>query len=336
MLAVVVEQPNEVQVREIPTPHAGRGEVVIQVGACGICGTDVHVIEGEYPPTVFPIVIGHEFGGTVVEVGPGVTSVKVGDRVGVDPALPCGGCYFCQKGMGNLCEAWLGAGVAGTNGGFAEYAVLPTRILHPLPAGMSDAAAGLIEPVACVVRGFHRLAPLVGETYLIFGAGPMGLLQAQVARFNGASEVAIIDINESRLDLAKNGLGFTTVATSLDQLRDRFPRGFDNVIEATGVPAVAEVAIEGVKRRGKLLQFGVCPPGSKVAYDPYKIYSEEITIMGSISLLNSYGPAIDIIQAGAIDVPKMVSHTFPLERFEEALAVASSGQGMKVQVGGRA
>ncbi|MFM9106910.1 MAG: zinc-dependent alcohol dehydrogenase family protein [Chloroflexota bacterium] len=334
MLAVVVEKPHEVAVREIATPHAGPGEVVVRVGACGICGTDLHVIEGEFPPTVYPIVIGHEFGGVVTEVGPGVAGIAEGDRVGVEPTLNCGACYFCQRGMGNLCERWSAVGVAGANGGFAEYAVLPARTIYPLPDGMSDAAAGLIEPVSCVVRGFHRLAPLVGETCLVYGAGPMGLLNAQVARFSGASEVALIDINESRLERARRDFGFATVAASFDDLRDRFPRGFDNVIEATGVTRVAEQAIEAVKRRGKLLQFGVCPPGEKAAFDVYRIYNEEITILGTMAVLNSYGPAIDIIQAGAIDVDRMVSHTFPLSRFGDALEVARGGHGMKVQVGG--
>lgn len=335
MLAVVVEAPHEFGVRTLPDPSAGPGEVVIKVGACGVCGTDLHVIEGEFPPTKYPIVIGHEFGGEVVEVGPGVTGVEVGDRVGVDPTLNCGACYFCQRGMGNLCENWNGIGVARTNGGFAEYVVLPARTVYPLPPGISDASAGLIEPISCVVRGFHRLSPQVGESYLVYGAGPMGLMNAQVARFNGASMVAIIDINESRLQRAKDVFGFEHVATSLEELRDAAPRGFDNVIEATGVTKVAEMAIDGVKRRGKLLLFGVCPPGEKAAYDAFKIYNEEITILGTMAVLNSYGPAIDILAAGAVDAERMVTHTFALDRFEDALGVVREGAGLKVQVGGR-
>lgn len=335
MLAVVVEAPHEFGVRTLPDPSAGPGEVVIKVGACGVCGTDLHVIEGEFPPTKYPIVIGHEFGGEVVEVGPGVTGVAVGDRVGVDPTLNCGACYFCQRGMGNLCENWNGIGVARTNGGFAEYVVLPARTVYPLPPGISDASAGLIEPISCVVRGFHRLSPQVGESYLVYGAGPMGLMNAQVARFNGASMVAIIDINESRLQRAKDVFGFEHVATSLEELRDAAPRGFDNVIEATGVTKVAEMAIDGVKRRGKLLLFGVCPPGEKAAYDAFKIYNEEITILGTMAVLNSYGPAIDILAAGAVDAERMVTHTFALDRFEDALGVVREGAGLKVQVGGR-
>jgi 2-desacetyl-2-hydroxyethyl bacteriochlorophyllide A dehydrogenase len=334
MLAVVVDAPHEYGVRDLPDSVAGPGEVVVKVGACGICGTDVHVIEGEFPPTRYPIVIGHEFGGEVVEVGAGVVGVRVGDRVGVDPTLNCGACYFCQRGMGNLCENWNGVGVARTNGGFAEYVVLPARTVYPLPAGMSDAAAGLIEPISCVVRGFHRLSPQVGESYLIYGAGPMGLMNAQVARFNGASLVAIIDINESRLQRAKDVFGFEHVATNLEALREVAPRGFDNVIEATGVTKVAEMAIDGVKRRGKLLLFGVCPPGEKAAYDAFRIYNEEITILGTMAVLNSYGPAIDILAAGAVDAEKMVTHSFELPRFDEALGVVRSGAGLKVQVTG--
>ena len=335
MLAVVVEKPHEVEVRDIPRPEVGPNEALVRVGACGICGTDVHVIEGEFPPTKYPIVIGHEFGGEVVEVGRDVVGFKPGDRVGVDPTLNCGECYFCQRGMGNLCENWNGIGVARTNGGFAEYVVVPARVLYPIPPTMTWAEAALIEPVSCVVRGFHRLSPQVGESYLVYGAGPMGLLNAQVARFNGASTVAIVDINQSRLDRARDVFGFEHLATSFEALHDLAPRGFDNVIEATGVTKVAEMAINAVKRRGKLLLFGVCPPGQKAAYDAFKIYNEELTILGTMAVLNSYGPAIDVISAGAIKAKEMVTHSFPLEEFDEAMAVVRSGTGLKVQVGGR-
>jgi threonine dehydrogenase-like Zn-dependent dehydrogenase len=226
--------------------------------------------------------------------------------------------------------------VAHHPGGFAEYVSVPERVVYPIPADMSMKAAALIEPVSCVVRGFHRLDPQPGETYLIYGAGPMGLLNAQVARYNGASLVALLDINQSRLDRARDEFGFDHVATSLEEFRPIAPRGFDNVIEATGVTRVAEGAIDAVKRRGKLLLFGVCPPGEKASYDAFKIYNEEITILGSMAVLNSYGPAIDIIASGAIDTERMVTDTFPLEEFPEAVAHVRSGKGLKVQVAGTA
>lgn len=336
MKAVMVAGPGVVEVVDRPMPEPGAGDVLVQVAACGICGTDLHIIDGEFPPARFPLNIGHEFGGTVVAVGENVRSVRAGDRVGIEPTLNCGACYFCQQGLGNLCENLGAVGLTHPHGGMAEFAVVPARTAYPLPDAMSMQAAALIEPVSCVVRGFHRLHPQVGESYLIYGAGPMGLLNAQVARFNGASLVALIDINPDRLRRAHDDFGFTHVAQSFAEFREVAPRGFDYVIEATGVTKVAELAINAVKRHGSLLLFGVCPPGERAAFDPYRIFDEEITILGSRAVLNSFQPAIDLLAAGAIDVDAMVSDSYPLEAFPEALARVRSGQGMKVQVGGLA
>lgn len=330
MRAVIVEEPGKVRVDQVPDPEFEPKDVVIKVGACGICGTDIHIIDGEFPPTKYPIIPGHEFGGTVVAVGEDVTGVKVGDRVGVDPTLNCGECYFCQRGMGNLCERWNAVGVTKT-GGFAECVAVPERTVYPLPEGMSFAEAALIEPVSCVVHGFHMLQPRVGDSYLIYGAGPMGLQNAQLARFNGARVVAIVDINPGRLEIARS-FGFDVAGTSLDEVRHVAPRGFDNVIEATGKTKVAERAIDAVIRRGKLLLFGVCPPGETAAYDAFKIYNQEITILGTMAVINSYGPAIDVISAGAVDAKKMVTHTFPIAQFAEAVDLVRQGGGLKVQI----
>jgi len=331
MKAIMVEKPGVVRLQDVPEPEVGPKEVLITVGVCGICGTDLHIIDGEFPPTVYPIVPGHEFGGTVAAVGPEVVDFHVGDRVGVDPTLNCGECYFCQRGKGNLCERWNAVGVGNHSGGFAERVSVPERSVYHLPEGMSFAAAALIEPVSCVVHGFHLLKPTIGESYLIYGAGPMGLQNAQLARYYGASDVAIIDINPKRQEIARD-FGFTTVGSSLDDVKSRAPRGFDNVIEATGKTKVAEIAINAVIRGGKLLIFGVCPPEEKAGYDVFKIYNDEITIVGSMAVLQSYGPAISVLQAGALDVEKMVTDTFPLDQFEDAVTKMRTGAGLKIQI----
>ena len=331
MKAVIVEKPGEVRVDEVPDPEVGPKDVLVKVGACGICGTDIHIIDGEFPPTQYPIIPGHEFGGEVIAVGEQVVGIKVGDRVGVDPTLNCGECYFCQRGQGNLCERWNAVGVGRHPGGFAECVAVPERTVYPLPAGMSDAAAALVEPISCVVHGFDLVQPRVGDSYLVYGAGPMGLQNAQVARFYGARVVALIDINPNRLDIARS-FGFDVVGSSLDEVRQVAPRGFDVVIEATGKTKVAEQAIEAVIRRGKLLLFGVCPPGEKAAYEAFKIYNQELTIIGSMAVLNSYGPAIDVLTAGAVDTEKMVTHTLPIDRFAEAVELVRRGEGLKVQI----
>ena len=334
MRAVVVEKPGVVRVEEVPDPEMGPAEVLIRVGACGLCGTDIHIIDGEFPPTRYPIIIGHEFGGEVIEVGDEVDGVAVGDRVGVDPTLNCGACYFCQRGQGNLCERWNAVGVGHHPGGFAECVAVPARSVYALPDGMNMATAALIEPISCVVRGFHRVQPQIGDSYLIYGAGPMGLLNAQVARYNGAGSVALLDINPNRLERAQQDFGFDLVGTTLDEVKEKAgaSRGFDTVIEATGVTKVAERAIDAVKRRGNLLLFGVCPPGQTAAYDAFKIYNEEITILGTMAVLYSYGPAIDLLNAGAIDTEKMVTHTLPLADFPEAVDLFRSGAGLKIQL----
>jgi 2-desacetyl-2-hydroxyethyl bacteriochlorophyllide A dehydrogenase len=331
MRAVVVEEPGRVRVDDVFDPKVGPGDVLIRVAACGICGTDIHIIDGEFPPTVYPIVPGHEFAGTVEAVGSAVEGIAPGDRVGVDPTLNCGACFFCQRGQPNLCERWNAVGVGSAWGAFAEYVAVPARTVYPLPEGMSFKTGALIEPVACVVRGFHLVDPKPGATYCIYGAGPMGLQNAQVARFFGASVVAVIDINPKRLEIARS-FGFEVVGASLDEVRHVAPRGFDIVIEATGKTKVAERAIDAVIRRGTLLQFGVCPPNEAAAFDMFKVYNEEITIVGTMAILNSYGPAIDVLQAGAVDTEQMVTHTFPLEAFEGAVELVRRGEGLKVQV----
>ena len=337
MRAVIIEKPGVVRVDDVPEPTCGPEDVLLQVGRCGLCGTDIHIIDGEFPPTVYPIIPGHEFGGEVLAVGERVVGIAVGDRVGVDPTLNCGACYYCQRGQGNLCERWNAVGVGSFGaGGFSERIAVPARTLYPLPEGMTYAEAALIEPVSCVVRGFHRLQPQVGETYLIYGAGPMGLLNAQLARYNGASLVALIDINPSRLERAQRDFGFAVVGQSLAEVRPHAPRGFDNVIEATGVTKVAERAIDAVIRRGKLLLFGVCPPGQTAAYDAFKIYNEEITILGSMAVIHSYGPAVQVLAAGAVDSAKMVTHTLTLDQFPEAVELFRSGKGLKIQIDARA
>ena len=311
MRAVIIDKPGAVRVADVEEPAAGPNDVVIQVGACGICGTDIHIIDGEFPPTHYPLIPGHEFGGEVVAVGEQVD----GDR----RRRPGRGRPDAELRRVLLLPAGHGQPLRAVERGrrrppprAASPSASPCRRgrVYPLPDGMSLQAAALIEPISCVVRGFHRLQPQVGESYLIYGAGPMGLLNAQLARYNGAGLVAMIDINPSRLERARREFGFEVVGASLDEVRAHAPRGFDNVIEATGVTKVAEMAIDAVKRRGKLLLFGVCPPGEKAAYDAFKIYNEEITILGTMAVLNSYGPAIDVLTAGAVDADKMVTHTF--------------------------
>ena len=330
MRAVVFPEVGRMEIQDVPEPEARPGWLVIDVGAAGICGTDLHILAGEFPMATYPCRPGHEFGGTVVEVGEGVEGFAIGDRIGVQPSAFCGTCHFCRNGRANLCPR---AGGFGTSmpGGFAERAaILPSHAYH-LPDHLTFPEAALIEPLACVVHGFHRLAPRAGQSYLVYGAGTMGLMLAQYARFAGARHVAIVDINPDKLARAR-GFGFEHLGATLDEVREVEPEGFDNVIEATGVTAAAEAAFEGVIRGGRLLLFGVYPMGERARFEAFRIFNSEIDVIGSMAVFDSYEPALQAMAAGAIDARRMATHAFAVDDFPEALDVLRRGEGMKIQI----
>ena len=181
MRAIVFSGPGQISLEDVPDPIPGPRDVVVRVEAVGICGTDIHVLDGEFAPTVFPIIPGHETSGVVEAVGDEVTELAPGDHVSVDPTLTCGECSFCSVGRGNLCENWNGAGVARTNGSTAEVMVMPVRNVHRLHDDVDLALAAMIEPLSCAIRGYDLLPRRMGEHYLIYGAGTMGLMMAQLA-----------------------------------------------------------------------------------------------------------------------------------------------------------
>lgn len=301
------EKAGSFSVEEVPDPQAGPREVVVRVQAVGMCGTDIHVFDGEFAPTVFPIIPGHETSAIVESVGELVTEFAVGDRVSVDPTLTCGECSFCANGHANLCENWNGAGVARTNGSTAELMVAPVKNVHHLPAGVDLELAAMIEPLSCAIRGYDLLPRRMGEHYLIYGAGTMGLMLAQLAPRAGAASVTVIDRNPSRLEMAKE-VGIETVATTADEVNRK--GGWEVVIDATGVVAAIEDGLTRVRRGGTFQQFGVSAVDARATFSPFKVYNDEVNIVGSMAVLNSYGRAVEMFAAGAINAKPMVSHAF--------------------------
>ncbi len=317
-------------VDDAPVPHAGAGQVQVQVKAVGICGSDLHILAGEFPPTPYPIVPGHEFAGVVTEVGEGVANVALGDRVAVDPSLFCGRCRYCRAGRGNLCAQWGAIGDT-VDGAFAEYVVVPAQNAYALPDDMSFAAGALVEPISCVVHGLQRLALRPGSDLLIVGGGTIGLSLLQAARRSGAATVDVVDMDASRLERARS-FGAADVALDADELLRRRGHGYEYVIEATGVPAAGRAALGALDRGGTLLIFGVAPEQAAIDISPFRVYNDEQTILGSMAVLDSFAPALRMLAAGAIDSERMVTHTFALEQFDEALATMRSRQGLKIQI----
>ena len=330
MRAAVWEQPRELRVEERADPEPGPEEIVVKVGACGMCGTDLHIAEGEFPPTSYPIVPGHEFAGEVVALGSEVESPKVGTQVAVDPSLFCGHCDFCRVQRGNLCRNWGAIGDT-VDGAFAQLVKAPARNAYELPAGTSARSGALVEPLACAVHGLRRLDPSPGDSVLITGAGTMGLLLLQLLHQGGAAGVTVVDRNERRLRIADQ-LGATAVETEIAAARSDHPDGFDCVVDATGVPPVIQEGVEAVRRGGKLMVFGVAPEQATIDVSPFRIYNDEITVVGSMAVLYTFVPAIELLRTGAVQTEPLLSLTFPLDGFEDALTAMREGEGIKIQV----
>jgi NADPH2:quinone reductase len=338
MRAAIIETPGTIRVGTISDPTPKPDELVIKVRACGICGTDLHIAAGELPPVPYPIVPGHEFAGEVVAVGSDIAQqtnttaagIRIGTRVAVEPNLHCGQCTFCRTGHGNLCVNWAAIGVT-MNGAFAEYVAVPAANAYVLPDAVSYREAALIEPLSCAVHGMHRLNAQVGDSILIVGAGTMGLILLQLALHTGASRVAISDLSPQRLARAEK-LGAHRTETSIEKLLADEPLGFNCVIDATGVPAAIETAFTAVKRGGKFLIFGVAPSEARVSLSPFRIYNDEITILGSMAVLFSFEAATDLISNGILNTKVLLTQMLPLEAFSDALNMVKRGEGVKTQV----
>jgi len=336
MRAVIIDAPGIIRVDNVPDPTPRPDEVLVRVGACGICGTDLHIIDGDSPLARYPIIPGHEFAGEVVAVGSDVAqrygkeNITVGSRVAVEPNLYCGHCDSCRTGHENLCLNYAALGVT-TNGAVAQYVTVPVAKAYALPDNMSFREGALIEPVSCAVHGMHILNPRSGDTFLIVGAGTMGLLLLQLAVRGGASRVAMADVNAQRLALAEQ-LGPTRTYSDIKQALKDEPLGFNCVIDATGVAPVIENAFMAVKRGGKLLIFGVASNEARISLSPFRIYNDEITIIGSMAVLFSFQAALDLISSGVINTEAMLTKALPLQDFLEALDMVRYGKGVKTQI----
>jgi 2-desacetyl-2-hydroxyethyl bacteriochlorophyllide A dehydrogenase len=332
MLAAQITAPGQTRVIEATIPEPGPDEVLIRVRAAGICGTDLHILHGTYEAT-YPITPGHEFSGEVAAVGANVTRYRAGDRVTADPNIPCGKCPFCQRNEPNQCKTLQAVGVT-RNGAFAEYVSVPQSVVFPI-GDLSYAAAALVEPLACVVWGLKRINVQPGDSALVFGAGPMGVLVMQALRSAGAARVVVTETVQSRLDMARQ-LGASATIPAGDQQADHLgelaPLGYDIVVDATGIPAVLQQCFDYVRPRGRVWVFGVCPPDSQVAFDPYTVFRKDLSIIGSFAVNRTFPESIALIQGGAINVEALISHRLPLAEFAGALHLAEHDPGrMKVQ-----
>ncbi len=343
MKAAVFRGPGNVELTDIPTPEAGPGEVLLKLGSNTVCGTDVRIMRGEKSAGVVPgTVLGHEIAGTVVQVGEGVSEYKVGDLGVVTPVVTCGTCHNCMHGLEHFCEnsSIFGYGV---NGGLAEYILVPKDAVsrHNLfvaKPGTELTALSLVEPLGCVLNGLDNYKVFLGDTALILGAGPIGLLHQTVIRLNGASQIIVSDPSESRRKTAKDlGADITVDPTSEDLMKivkdATEGRGADVVVVAIGRPQLFADALRLARKGGRVNAFAGFPSGATVEVEPNLIHYGEITVTGTSNSARSHTDhALRLIEQGKIPADVIVSHRYPLSQALEAIEFSTSGEGIKVAV----
>jgi L-iditol 2-dehydrogenase len=331
MRQAVLTRPGEIRIEEAPMPAPTGDELLVRVEACGVCGSDRAIFAGHHPISP-PVVLGHEYAGTVVELGPRATGFNVGDRVVVDPNIMCGRCIFCRRGQVQLCQAITPLGIS-RPGGFAELSLVPAPNAYPIPQSLTFEEAALVEPLACCVRGIQQADVRLGAVVLVLGAGPIGLLLAQLARLRGASVVISVDpLAERREVAAMLAADVTLDASDPAAVRDAVMSstaglGADVVIEASGRTSAATQSLELVQPGGTVVWFGACPQSERVEVAPLWVNDREITIRGSNINPFTHQTALSLIEHHRVRVADIVSERVGLDALVGALGDAPASAG---------
>ena len=331
MHAVVIHGVEDFRYEEVPTPKAGKEEVVVKVKKCGVCAADPKIYYGKaYFKTRIPIIAGHEFIGDIVELGPGAAQkfgLEIGDKAIAEQIVPCGECYYCKRGLYHLCEVHHIFDVLGPDGGWAEYTKYPNKsLIWKVPNDIPDRAGVAIEPLSCAIHGVERGNIGLDDTVVVIGDGTIGLLMLQVARLKNPKKLILIGHHDHRLKIGKElGADLTVNSEAQDVaslVKDQTERlGCDVVLEASGNPSAVEQAVDMLRKRGKLIVFGVF--SNKASID-YSIISDikELEIIGGHLGAYKYPLAIKYLSEGLVKVDKIVTHDLPLKDFKSAIETA--------------
>ncbi|ABV95869.1 alcohol dehydrogenase GroES domain protein (plasmid) [Dinoroseobacter shibae DFL 12 = DSM 16493] len=316
----------DIRVEDVDEPTPGAGEVKIKVAWTGICGSDLHeflagpifVPVGEDHPLSHdkaPITMGHEYCGEITELGDGVTDLSVGDRVAIEPIFACGTCAACRDGRYNLCEKLGFVGLSGGHGGFAAYSVVPARMLHRMPEGLSMEQGALVEPAAVALHAVRVSAFKAGDRAAVFGAGPIGLLVVESLRIAGASKIVVVEPSETRRAKAME-LGATTAVDpgaedAVAAVQAACPGGVEVAFEVTGVPAVLAQAIDATRYEGETLVVSIWE--TEASFQPNTVVLKERNIKGTIAYRNVYPAVMDLMQQGYFQAERLVTRRIGLD-----------------------
>jgi threonine dehydrogenase-like Zn-dependent dehydrogenase len=331
MRAAVFHGIGDLRIVSVPDPSPGPGEVLLRVAACGICGTDRHIMHGEFA-TNPPVIIGHEFAGQVLAVGEGVLDLAPGDAVAIDPNIACGVCRPCRRGQVHMCRNLTAVGV-NLDGGFAELAVVPRPQAYLLPAGVSLLAGAMVEPLSCCVHGIDLAGIRPGDTVAVIGGGMIGQLLAQLARLGGAAKLVLSDPVAPRRAMAQ-ALGIEVIdPREVDPLAvgGLLEGGADVVIEAVGSAATTRQAVAWAAPGGTVLWFGVTPPGITVPIEPNEVFQKELTIRGARINPFTHARAVALLASGQLRIEPLVTRTIGLDELPTVLE-EPPGQDTKIVV----
>ena len=322
MKAAVLRRPLQISVEDVPKPPVGSREVLVNIRATAVCGTDVGIYTGKNPVPL-PLIMGHETTGEIVEIGSGVTRVHVGEAIVIDPTISCGTCYLCRMGRSNLCEA---GGLMGreSQGSYAEFAAVPESRVYRLPKDISYEDGTTLVALFTVVSGQRKLPFLAGSSMAILGMGVTGLLHLQLAKLSGASPVIVTSRSPWKLDLARRFKADIIInAKEGDPIegvkRATHGRGVDVAIESAGSVETIRQSLKMARPGGMVLQYGIAAK-SMDGLDLYPLYYRELTVIGSRAFTSrDLEVALELVGAGGIDLEPFVTHRFSLEKIAEGL-----------------
>ncbi|MCL4104817.1 UNVERIFIED_CONTAM: hypothetical protein GTU68_034256 [Idotea baltica] len=333
MKALLLSEYKELNVTDFDKPEVGVKDVLVQVKACGICGSDIHGYDGSSGRRIPPLVMGHEAAGVVAEVGDAVTAFKPGDHVTFDSTVSCGECYFCRRGNINLCDNRMVLGVScgeyRRHGAFAEFVSVPQHICYQLPRDLPFEHAAMIEAVSVAVHAANRTPVTLGDTAVVVGSGMIGLLAIQAIRLAGCSQVIAVDLDAGRLQKAKQlgadvGLKADEVDVPEEVRKLTEGRGADVVLEVVGATATIKTAIESARKGGSITLVGNLAPNVEMPLQ--SIVTRELSVYGTCASSGEYPACIDLLASGAIRVDDMITATASLSEGVDWFARLYAGE----------
>jgi D-arabinitol dehydrogenase (NADP+) len=301
----------------------------------GFCGTDIHIYNGEFIST-YPLIPGHEFSGIVEQTGKNVRNLKKGDKVAVYCDVYCGKCYYCKKNQQNHCINLKGYGIDyGYSGGYAQYSKVLESNAYKLDNETNLKAAALTEPLACCIYGLSRFNIDYGDRAIIFGIGSIGVILLQLLRKSGVPHITLVTHSKNKIE---TGIKFGADEVVLNDenldknLNKISKKGFDILIDATGIPNICEQIFNYTNKCAKVLLYGVCEKESIIKIKPYKIFENDLAIYGAYALKQTFSAAIELIEKKQIDLEGLISHEFKLDEFKDAFELALSGKAIKILI----